>query len=418
MNEPGSTDVNEPDSRLTRDQLLKRAGVAGAALTVPAFGRVTGPAHALVAQRRPLRIGLLLTLSGPLAAIGVELQKGFVTFVRQHGGRLGGRRVQFLVEDDGGDPSRAIERSRRLIGQGVDFVAGVAPSNVAIAIRDVYHETKTIVVIANAAANEVTREKRSPYIFRSCYTNWQIGASFGRWFYNNVAKEGVFTAGANYAAGQEIVGGFVERFRGARGRIEGQVFPPLGTVADYSPYLSQIANARPRACYAFFPAADALKFVRQYSEFGLRGRIPLYGSFITDPQQVLNAQGQHAEGLITNAVWAPALKNSVNRRFVRDYNRLFTAFEPSVFSVTAWEAAAMLHEAIVAMRGDIGNKQRFIGALERVGTITSPAGVIRMDPRTHNPIRPWYRRRVVRNARGEWENRLIGNLGVLGDKGT
>jgi branched-chain amino acid transport system substrate-binding protein len=355
--------VNESQYRLSRDALLKRAGVAGAALTVPAFGRLTAPAHGLVAQRRPLRIGLLLTLSGPLASIGVELQKGFVTFVKQRGGRLGGRRVQFFVEDDSGDPSRAIEKSRRLIGENVDFVAGVAPSNVAIAIRDTYHDSKTVLVIANAAANEVTREKRSPYIFRSCYTNWMIGASFARWFYNNIAKDGVFTAGANYAAGQEIVGGFVERYRAARGRIEGQVFPPLGTVADYSPYLSQIANARPKACYAFFPAADALKFVRQYSEFGLRGRIPLYGSFITDPQQVLNAQGQHAEGLITNAIWAPGLKNPVNRRFVRDYNRFFSAFEPSVFSVTAWEAAAMLDKALLALRGDVGNKARLIRAL-------------------------------------------------------
>ncbi len=412
--------MDEASNKLSRNEFLKRAGIAGAALTVPSMGRLAPAAHAAAdATQRPLRIGMLLTLSGPLASIGIELQKGFVTYVKQHGGRLGGRRVQFFVEDDGGDPSRAIEKSRRLVQeQQVDFVHGVAPSNVAIGIRDFYHDSKTILVISNAAANEITRERRSPYIFRTCYTNWMIGASFSRWFYANLAKDGVFTAGANYSAGQEIVGGFVERFKAAGGNVEGQVFPPLGTVADYSPYLSQIANARPKACYAFFPAADALKFVRQYSEFGLRGRIPLYGSFITDPQSVLNGQGAHAEGLITNAVWAPGLKNATNQAFVQSYNKNFAAFEPSVFSVTAWEAAAVLDKAIRSLRGDVSNKARFISALERVGTLQTPAGTIRMDPRTHNPVRPWYRRRVIKNARGEWENKLVGNLGVLGDKGA
>ena len=208
--------MNDTERTLTRRQILERAGAAAAVMSVPALpiGGLQSVALAARRQTRPLRIGQLLTLSGPLGSIGLELQKGFVIYVRQNGSRLGGRKIEFFVEDDAGDPRTALQKAEKLVSERkVDVVTGIVPSNVAIALRDFFHSAKVPLIISNAAADELTRGESSPYIFRAAYTNYMIGASMGRWFYRNIAKKNVFTAAPNYSAGQEIVAGFVDTFK-------------------------------------------------------------------------------------------------------------------------------------------------------------------------------------------------------------
>lgn len=399
---------------ITRRKVLERGGI-GAAVIAGGLGPWNSIARAADQARDPVRIGMLVTLSGPLASVGLELQRGFVVYVKQNRSRLGGRKVQFFVEDDNGDPATAIQKSQKLIREDrVDFVTGITPSNVAIAIRDLYHSAKMPLIISNAAANEVTREKGSPYIFRSAYTNGQIGAAMARWFYRNIAASEVVTAGSNYSAGQEIVRGFSDAFKALGGSIKSQIFPPFGTVTDYQPYLADIQQAKPKAVYAFFPAAEALRFVRQYSQFGLKRDIPLHGSFITDPQSVLNAQGGAALGVGTNAPWAIELDSVENRRFIEAYRRQFGQIAPSSFAATSHNAAQMVDLALRKIKGRVEDKQAFVAALKNVGSFRSPAGVIRIDPNTQNPVRPWYLRQA-RLENGVWENKLLSSLGVYGD---
>lgn len=411
--------MNEARNVLTRRQILERAGAAAALMSIPGlpFGRLEGVARGAALQARPLRIGQLLTLSGPLGSVGADLQKGFVTYVRQNGSRLGGRKIQFFVEDDAGDPRIALQKAERLVSErGVDVVTGVVPSNVAIALRDFFHSNKVPLIISQAAADELTRGESSPYIFRAAYTNYMIGASMGRWFYRNIAKDGVFTAAPNYSAGQEIMAGFVDTYKKAGGKIGGQVFPPFGTVTDYQPFLSQIQSARPSAVFAFFPGADAIRFVRQYSEFGLKRSIPLHGAFITDPAAVLNAQGSTAQGIGSAAIWAAELRNQRNARFLAMYERLYGQGEPSTFAATGHNAAQLLDEALKSIKGDTSNKARFLTAMKNVGTFQTPSGIFTLDPKTQNPVRNFYLRQA-RFEGGKWQNKLLSNLGSFRDPG-
>ncbi len=409
--------MDDAETTLTRREVLERAGVAAAIMSVPAVDRLTSAAGAATRPARALRIGQLLTLSGPLGSVGLDLQKGFVTYVRQNASRLGGRKIQFFVEDDAGDPRTALQKAERLVSEReVDVVTGVVLSNVAIALRDFFHSAKVPLIISNAAADELTRGESSPYIFRAAYTNYMIGASMGRWFYRNIAKNNVFTAAPNYSAGQEIVAGFITAFERAGGKIGGRVFPPFGTVSDYQPFLSQIQGERPSAVFAFFPGAEAIRFVRQYSEFGLKRTIPLHGAFITDPAPVLNAQGSAAQGIGSSAVWAAELQNQRNARFLATYERLYGKGEPSTFAATGHNAAQLLDVALRSIKGDTSNQARFLRALKNVGTFQTPSGIFTLDPKTQNPIRNFYLRQA-RFEDGKWQNKLLSLLGSFRDPG-
>ena len=404
---------------LDRGELLKRGGVAAAAASL-SFERASGAWAGLLrpSQGRELRIGNLLTLSGPNSAAAIDVKRGFVAYVRSRGSRLGGRRIRFIDGDDAGDPGTAIRQVQRLVQEEeVDVIEGIFFSNILLAVRDTIDSFRIPTVVANAAANAITRERRSKYMFRTSYTNWQLGAPLARWSARRVTRTGMVVMAANYAAGQESSAAFRQLYQGAGGRLNGEtIFVPFPTVPDYQPFLAQVRERNARAVWMFTGSgAESIKFVRQYQQFGL-GRIPLIGNNnLTDPQSTLDAMGAAALGLRTNATWAPTLKNAENRRFLRHYDR-FGIGTPSAFAELGYLAAQFIDLALRRVGGDTSDKDRLVTAMERVGTIRSPGGPVRMDPATHQVIVPMYLRQVVRSGNG-FTQRLIGNLGMFRDPG-
>lgn len=101
----------------------------------------------------------------------------------------------------------------------------------------------------------------------------------------------------DFSAGWEYVGGFQDTFEQNGGRVVARLWPPTGT-PDFSPYLSRI----PRdvdAVYAGFSGADDLRFLQQYRDFGLMGRIPLIGSGNFTDDHVLFQESGLAKGIVT-----------------------------------------------------------------------------------------------------------------------
>jgi branched-chain amino acid transport system substrate-binding protein len=402
---------------LDRGQLLKRAGLGAAAASLT-FERGAWAGLMRPAQGRELRVGHLLTLSGPNSAAAIDVKRGFVAYVRSRGSRLGGRRIRMIDGDDAGDPGTAIRQVQRLVQEEeVDVIEGIFFSNILLAVRDTIDSFRKPTIVANAAANAITRERRSRYMFRTSYTNWQLGAPLARWATRRVTRQGMVIMAANYAAGQESSAAFRQIYTAAGGRVAGDtIFVPFPTVPDYQPYLAQARERGARAIWMFTGSgAESIKFVRQYREFGL-GRIPLIGNNnLTDPQSTLDAMGAAAVGLRTNATWAPTLKNEENRRFLRNYDR-FGIGTPSAFAELGYIAAQFIDLALRRIGGDTSNSDRFIQAMERVGTIRSPGGPLAMDPNTHQVVVPMYLRQVVRSGNG-YTQKLIGNLGLFRDPG-
>src|SRR5687767_7277471 len=77
------------------------------------------------AQKGPIKIGMLVPQSGPLAANGKDMINGFELFFEENKYRLAGREIKFIVEDDEGKPATGLTKARSLIeGQAVHLVTG------------------------------------------------------------------------------------------------------------------------------------------------------------------------------------------------------------------------------------------------------------------------------------------------------
>jgi branched-chain amino acid transport system substrate-binding protein len=400
-----------------RREFVKRAGAAVALTALPlerasgAWAGLTKPSAA-----KPLRIGSLLTLSGPNSAPAIDVKKGFVTYVRAHGHRLGGRKINIIDADDAQDPNTAIQQVQKLVSDSqVDLIEGIFYSNVLLGVRNTLDQLQVPTVIANAAANAVTRDQRSAYIFRTSYSNYQLGASLAKWVAARYPAGAVALA-ANYAAGQESAAAFKQVYEAAGGKLTTTIFTPFPTTPDYQPYLSQVQDAK-AACLWVFAAGggESIKLVKAYNQFGLSKTIPLVGiNNVTDPQSVLDSEGDDALGIRTSANWAPSLKNAENQKFLAAFQQF--GGTPSAFAELGYITAQFIDLALRKVHGDTSNKSRLLNAMASVGSFESPGGILKMDPATHNIILPFYLRQAVKDSSGYTE-KLIANLGVIQDPG-
>ncbi|MGH3115013.1 MAG: ABC transporter substrate-binding protein, partial [Gaiellaceae bacterium] len=333
-------------------------------------------------------------------------------YVEEHGGALGGRPVELIVEDEGDAPEIAVRKAQKLLRQdGVEMVAGVLSSASALALRDIFHEEQVPLITSNAGANAITAEAKSPYIFRAAASNFQYGASMGQWLYDNVTKEGVVVAASDYAAGAEITAGFRQIYEEAGGTVVGEVFPPLGTTEDYQPFLSQIQDLDAEAVFAFFPGGDAIKFVNQYAAFGLAESIPLLGSgFLTD-EVILEALGDAALGIRTSLHYAPRLDNEVNEVFFAAYQEAFNT-APISQSMQSYLAGQLIDRGLTEVGGDTEDVDALVEAMANVGELESPGGVFLMNAETHNPDLSFYLREV-QEIDGQLWNEPLEELGVF-----
>jgi branched-chain amino acid transport system substrate-binding protein len=368
---------------------------------------------------KPLKIGNLLTFSGPSSAPSVDVKRGFVAYVKAHGSRIGGRKIQFVDADDANTPATAIQQVQKLVNEEqVDVIEGIFFSSVLLAVRDTIDQLQVPTVIANAAANALSRDRKSAYIFRTSYSNYQLGVPLGPWAARTIGKSGVAAITANYAAGQESAAAFKQAYEQAGGTLATTILTPFPVTPDYQPYFQQAADQGAKGVWAFTAGGgEAIKFVKTYRQFGFDKQFQLFGSNnMTDPQSVLDSEGDAAVGIRTTANWAPTLKNKENQLFLNQYDK-FGIGEPSAFAELGYVAAQFLDLALRKVHGDTSNKARVVAAMKNVGTWQSPGGKLTMDPNTQNVIEPVYLRNVVKTSSG-YTQPLISTLGVFKEPGA
>jgi branched-chain amino acid transport system substrate-binding protein len=359
-----------------------------------------------------IKIGILLPFSGPFALLGQEQLNGAKTYVDMVGGSFDGMKVDFVQEDSQGDPAIGLQKAQRLIeSSGVDVTAGIVSSAVALAVRDYFNRNKKLLVISNASANAITAgQGRSRYIFRVSSSSWQNSYPLGPWAAKNVGKS-AFLLGPNYAAGRELNEGFSEGFVKSGGKVLDQVYPPLGTT-DFGPFLSGIKKQGADFVYTSFAGSDALNFVKQYAQFGLKGAVPLIGCGSLTTKDVLDAEGEAAVGIRTNYTYTPALDNPVNKAFVAAYRKQHNVV-PSPYASWGYDAIQLIHKALIATNGD-KNADKLIPAMEKV-QLDSPRGPISFDAESHNVVQRQYLLEVQKLADG-LENVPVSVLGVFSDR--
>ncbi len=403
--------------RMTRRQFLKGAAVGGAALAaglrLGAQARMRRWGVPAVLAAGPVKVGLLVSYSKVYGQLGEDITNGMTLYFEGVNWMGGGRRITWIREDEEIDPQVGVRKARKLIeADQVDLLTGIISTATAYAVRDMIHNSKTVLVVSNAGGNLLTRARKSPYIFRVSFTSWQVSNPFGKWFYNNVAREAALTA-ANYGFGTESIAAFKETFVAAGGKVLGEVLPPLNNT-DYAPYIAQVQKMNPEGIYNFYSGSDAVRFIQQAAQYGLMKATRVTGAGFMVEQDVLPAEGENALGIQSPLHWALTLQNPENLAFTRAYKARFRR-DASVFAMQGYDAARVIVEALNKTGGDTSDKDRLIEALAGV-RFASPRGPFEFDPSTHNVIQTIYVRQV-RQVGKDIANVVFDNLGRIADPG-
>ena len=351
-------------------------------LAAAVVAAVTSTAPALAAE---YKVGLLLPFSGVYAGLGSHIENGFALGLDHFGGDLMGNTVVTVREDTEAKPAVGLVKAKKLVLQeNVDVVAGVVSSAVLGGMRDFMHNAKTPLLVANAGNDQMTGAKCSPYVIRVSFSNSMINRPMGSW----LAKQGVkkvYLMAPDYAAGHQMMEAFKGTFTAGGGQIVGEAYPPLRGTKDYGSYFSAVKSSDADAVYAFFAGGAAIKYVKQYHEFGLAKDFPLYGAGFLTSAAYVHVQGAAADGIIASLHYVPALDTEENRRFQTTYQAKYGKVG-SEFAVQGYDAAHVIIEAIKAAGGD---KEAFKKGLSKV-SFNGPRGPLRIDPATNNVVQNIY----------------------------
>src|SRR5438477_5287041 len=128
-----------------------------------------------------LKIGLMLPYTGTYASLGQAITNGFKLGVAEQGGKLGGREIEYFTVDDESDPAKAPENANKLIKRDqVDVLIGSVHSGVALAMAKVARDNNTLLIIPNAGADDITGPLCAANIFRTSFSNSQLGIAMGK----------------------------------------------------------------------------------------------------------------------------------------------------------------------------------------------------------------------------------------------
>ncbi len=334
----------------------------------------------------PLKIGLILPYSGVYANFGEGITNGFEYALKKRGGQIAGRPVQVIKGDDQLDPKVGSEVTQKIVTRDkVDLVVGTVGSNVLPVMQKICTDNDTPLIIPTAAGNDTTRAQCHPLVFRVSHSNWQMTSPAGAWLYKR-GKRRVMTMGMNYATGKEEVIAFADEFKRAGGEIVDQKWPGLREL-DYQAYFADVLAKQPDAMFTFFAGSNAVEFVKQYAQAGLKDKVPLYGSAYLTDSTLLAAQGAAADGVITSGHYAPSLDNAVNKKFVSEF-KAATGKEGDLNSMHGHDSLEVVALGLEKTKGDVKNKSALSAALQKV-EFASPRGPFRFS-RARNPIQNIY----------------------------
>jgi len=373
---------------------MKRTIVATVALLMISLFAI--PGSSLAQSPGPVKVGVLLPLTGVFAPNSQEALDGFRLYMDEIGGTVSGRAIQIIVEDSEGKPDVGLTKAQKLVERDqVHLLMGFVSTPVALAVQ-AYGRQKGIpmVVAADTGFSQLTMPGRflNPYIFRFSHSGAMHSPAAADWGYKEAKWRKVVTLTADYAGGLEVTGSFVRVFCHLGGQVIQELNPPLGS-PDFAPYLAQIDRSAD-AVIAFTPGADGLRFGRQYAEFGLKEKLPLLdlaGQITFEPN--LPQLGNSALGIYSSIHYAPAIDTPENRKFVAAFKAKHKR-TPFYGAPDGYVGARAIVEALKTVGGNVEDKEKFMAALKRV-EFDSPKGHIRLD-QFQNVVQSQYIRKVER----------------------
>ena len=352
----------------------------GYLITIAALSTLAmlGPARPADAQGPgPIRIGVLAPVTGPFATYARDIIDGAQFYSDEVHGQLAGRKLELIVEDYQVRPDVALTKMRKLVERDrVHAVVGIVLSAAALAVKDYVNTQKVPLLISGFAVAEGLTLQANPYVFRLTSSATMTGAPIGQWAYRNLKARRAAIIASDSVGPIEIIMAWARAFEESGGKVVQEVYAPLGT-ADFAPYVAQLRRDVD-VIGVQTVGADGVRFVKQFQEYGLKGKIPLVDAAVGfSDLSLLTAAGDAAVGAHNSQPYQYTLDTPRNRRFVQAFRAKYNR-DPGAPVAFTYTALAAIDQAAKATGGNVDDVARFTEALRKTD-LEAPQGRVRFD---------------------------------------
>ena len=372
------------------------AGVFVALTLVFLAGRPAGAAETI-------RIGYLGPLTGIFAQAGKDMLDGLKLSLEQINYQAGGRKIELFEEDTEGNTATALAKYRKLVDHDkIHVLTGVLLANVGYSLVPQI-ERDQLPTLFLTTPDDLTKRKIAKWILRSNFAASQIMHPLGDYAAKTLKYRRVAAIAMDNAFGHEEIGGFQRVFEDNGGKVVQKLWVPLNAL-DFAPYLTQIQPDVDAIC-GVFVAGQAVRFVKQYGDSGLKSKVPLVGTGVMTDESALRGMGDEAIGIVGSLLWSPTLQNPANQTFMKLAEAKFGR-TPAYFHAVMYSSGRWIAAAAQSLNGQVEDREKFVAAIRRaIETTPDPRGPIKLDE-YGNPTENVYILRVDKSG-GKLVNTII-----------
>lgn len=361
--------------------------IAAASIAALSAGSAWADAH-----MDKVKVGMITTLSGGGAGLGIDVRDGFMLAAKM----AGNENLEVVVEDDQRKPDIAVQLADKMVqSEKVDVLTGIIWSNLAMAVVPAVTAQGKFYLSPNAGPSALAGKGCSPNYFNVSWQNDAFNEAAAMWANDNDVKN-VFLMAPNYPAGQDMIAGF-KRFY--EGDIAAEVYTKLGQT-DYAAEIAQMRASDADTIYFFLPGGMGISFMKQYAGSGVDKAV--MGPAFSFDQGILGAIGDAALGVKNTSHWSKDIDNAANKTFVEEFQKEYGRL-PSLYAAQGYDTANLLLSAMD--KASVTDADAFRAALKEAD-FDSVRGKFRFAD-NHHPIHDIFMREVVKEG-DVVTNKIIG----------
>ncbi|MCX7561230.1 ABC transporter substrate-binding protein [Sulfitobacter sp. F26204] len=338
-----------------------------------------------------VKVGLITTLTGGGAGLGVDIRDGFMLAI----GQSGNENIEVVIEDDQRKPDVAVQLADKMIqSEKVDIMTGIVWSNLAMAVAPATTAQGKFYISANAGPAQLAGKGCHENYFNVAWQNDNLHEAAGA-YATQAGYKNSFILAPNYPAGKDALTGYKRMFEGTP---SGELYTKLGQT-DYAAEIAQIRASDADSVYFFLPGGMGISFLKQYADSGID--LPVVGPAFSFDQGILQAVGEAALGVKNTSQWNKDLDNAANKAFVETFQAEFGRL-PSLYASQGFDTANLILSAMA--KADVKDADAFRAALKEAD-FESVRGDFKFG-NNHHPIQNIYVREVIKEG-DVYTNKII-----------
>jgi len=351
-------------------------------------------AQSSAAADGPIKIGFIAPSTGNFAQMGKDMVAGFQQYLEEINSEACGRKIELIVEDEGGNPGIAVNKARKLITHDkVNILAGVFMTSAAYAVGPVASQYQTPLVITLSAGDDLTQRKRNQWVVRTSFTGSEFGFAAAEYAFKELGWKKAACIGMDYAWGHECIGAFQRKFEALGGKVLQKTWAPVNTT-DFGPYVANI-DRNADGVFDVITGAASIRFLKAMETAGLKERMKIITPMTGTDSSLLPALGDTGLGVYSVANWSAVLDNPQNKEWVAKVRKSMGKEAP-MGAALCYDGARWIVEAMKSIDCKVEDKEALLKAIREVKLTNTLRGELAMDPYGH-PVQDIHIRMVEKS---------------------